>query len=268
MDHFEKRAAIGVVYVVAGYTLGAALWILLSDRAMTLLFSSPEALVSASTVKGWFFVGVTALLLYALLRRLTAALANAHRRELRFRRERQQPPPMLVAIADASSDAIFAKDEAGRYLLLNRAAASFIGKPAAQMLGQDDRAAFPPAQAEHIMAVDARVRATGLAETGVEVLQTAEGERTFLATKGPLYGSDGRVFGTYGISRDITHRHAAETELRLRNQELERFNRAATLRELRMVALKREVNDLARAAGRPEPYDLSFADACDATAAP
>jgi len=54
---------------------------------------------------------------------------------------------------------------------------------------------------------------------------------------------------------------SAEAELRQRNQELERFNRAATERELRMVALKREVNELARAAGRPAPYDTSFADA-------
>ena len=58
-----------------------------------------------------------------------------------------------------------------------------------------------------------------------------------------------------------------QVELRQRNQELERFNRAATERELRMVALKREVNELARAAGRPQPYDTAFAAVLAAAAA-
>lgn len=371
--------------VVGAYALFAGLWILLSDRAMGLLFADPSLLVQASMVKGWFFVAVTSLLLYALVGRFRAALQEAHRRELAFERERTRPPPMLVAIAEASEDAIFAKDEEGRYLLFNAAASRFVGQPASQVIGRDDRALFPPEQAEQLMATDRRVRETGRAETSEEVLQTAAGERVFLATKGPLRGAEGRIVGTYGISRDITGRRraddalrsfaddlkatlhaipdllfefdargryldvkaldpsllaapadqlpgrtvgdvlpaeaaavvmqalvaagragtdfgrtmtlalptgtrhfelsvarrpgapgqderyvvlsrdvtsrkATEDELRQRNQELERFNRAAIEREVRMVALKGEVNALARAAGRPEPYDLAYAE--------
>jgi len=160
--------------------------------------------------KGWLFVAVTTLLLYGLVRRLTNALVEAHRRDLAHERERQQPPPMLVAIADASSDAIFAKDEAGRYLLFNNAAARIVGKPALEAIGQDDRALFPPQQAEAMMAKDCRLRASGQAESGEETLQTAVGERVFLTTKGLLRGADGRIFGTYGISRDITERKREE----------------------------------------------------------
>lgn len=392
MMNLQQRTTAGVLAVVLGYAAVSGLWILWSDRALGMLFSSHEALVRASTVKGWLFVAVTALLLYGLMRRLAQALLEAHRRELDLEQERQRPAPMLVAIADASTDAIFAKDQQGRYLLVNRAAARFMGRPAAQLLGLDDRAVFPPAQAESLMAMDARMRASGQAETREEVLQTAEGERVFLATKGPLLGADGVLFGTYGISRDITdrqqsqldlqhmaedlqatlqaipdlmfefdaegryvkakawneallaapsdqvcgrhvtevlppdaaatvmqalqaareagadfgrtitlalpggarhfelsvarkaaptgqaghfillsrditERHEAQAELRQRNLELERFNAAATERELRMVDLKREVNALAQAAGRPAPYDLSFASATTVGAA-
>lgn len=388
MTEMEKRATAGVITVVLGYALTAGLWVLLSDRAMGLLISISPDLLQASLVKGWFFVGVTSLLLFGLLRRFARRLIEADRREQAYEGERRQPPPMLVAIADASTDAIFAKDEQGRYLLMNRAGARFVGQPAEHVLGHDDHDLFPPDQARHVMSIDRRVRDTGLAETTEEVLQTADGERTFLATKGPLRSADGQIFGTYGISRDITDRkrgeeslrlavddldatlqaipdlmfeldaqgryvkvkalnesllaepstqlhgrsvsdvlpadaaqtvmqalagagqvgadfgrtitlslpggdrhfelsvarktplagqgeqfivlsrdvtarHAAEAELRQRNQELERFNRAATERELRMVALKREVNDLSRAAGRPAPYDLAFAGASD-----
>ena len=66
------------------------------------------------------------------------ALVDAHQRELAFERERGQPPPMLKAIADASADAIFAKDPQGRYLLCNRAASEFIGKPVDEVLGRDE----------------------------------------------------------------------------------------------------------------------------------
>ncbi len=66
--------------------------------------------------------------------------------------------------------------------------------------------------------------------------------------------------------RDVTERKVAEAELRryveelrTRNEELERFNRATTGREMRMVELKRQVNELAGELGRPEVYRLSFA---------
>lgn len=383
MTPLHQRAAIGALTVALGCAVVAALWILLSDRAAGLLFSNHEALVWARLLSSWLLVAVTAVLLCAVVRRLGRHWPHAQRRE---------PPPMLVAIADASTDAIFAKDEAGRYVLLNRAAAGFVGRPVELLLGQDDSHCFSPEQARRIMEADRRVRTTGEPETGEEVLQMAQGDRTFLTTKGPLRGGDGQIVGTYGISRDITDRkraeqalqaladdlsatlqaipdlmfeldadgrylkakaldeallaaprsqlvgrsvqevlppqaaatvlqalgaagqagvdfgrilslplaggerwfelsvarkpaqpgqaphfvvmsrditarHAAEAELRQRNQELERFNRAATERELRMVALKREVNELARAAGRPLPYDLSFDDAGAAPAA-
>ena len=47
-------------------------------------------------------------------------------------------------------------------------------------------------------------------------------------------------------------------ELVVANQELERFNQLAVGRESRMLELKREVNELAAALGKPPPYDLSF----------
>lgn len=55
-------------------------------------------------------------------------------------------------------------------------------------------------------------------------------------------------------------RKQAEEALRQNFAVLDRFNRLAVGRELRMVELKREVNELARALGKPEPYDVSFVE--------
>lgn len=62
-----------IMTVVMVYFLFAALWILLSDRVVIWLFQNPEHILLASTVKGWLFVVVTALLLYGMLRRLPLA---------------------------------------------------------------------------------------------------------------------------------------------------------------------------------------------------
>lgn len=50
------------------------------------------------------------------------------------------------------------------------------------------------------------------------------------------------------------------------NAELVRFNRLATGRELRMMELKREVNELAATLGRPRPYALESMEASGANA--
>jgi PAS domain S-box-containing protein len=47
-----------------------------------------------------------------------------------------------------------------------------------------------------------------------EELTTANGEVTFLATKGPLHDDAGNVIGLFGIARDITERRQAEEALR------------------------------------------------------
>jgi PAS domain S-box-containing protein len=172
--------------------------------------------------------------------------------------ERLRALNLLAAIADSSEDAIYAKDLEGRYILFNRAASRFVGKTMEEVLGRDDRALFPAAQAEQLMDLGRRVVAENRAITDEDTLTTPVGERVFLATKAPLYNGDGHIIGTYGISRDITERKRTESELQARNEELERFNRATEGRELDMLEMKKAINALSRELGREAPYPLAF----------
>jgi PAS domain S-box-containing protein len=68
-----------------------------------------------------------------------------------------------------------------------------------------------------------------------------------------------------GCIADLSDLHAAqnklqesEAELRGTNEELRRFNRAAVGRELDMIRLKRQVNELSAQLGRDPPYTLDF----------
>lgn len=69
----------------------------------------------------------------------------------------------------------------------------------------------------------------------------------------PQDPSAGFVFSV----QDITSRKKSEAVLRNHIHEIERFNRLATAREMRVLELKQQINALAREASRPEPYSTS-----------
>ncbi|WP_028451465.1 PAS domain S-box protein [Chitinilyticum aquatile] len=204
-----------IIYIVAAYVALGINWILFSDLAVRFLFSTPEALTVASILKGWFFIGVTALVLYLLMKRFVlrnaeALLAQLHARQL------------LEAIANSSEDAIFAKDLDGRYILFNLAASQFVGKPLNEVLGLTDEDLFPPEQAAMLREYDRKAIREGRVCSFEETLQTSSGTLVFQATKGPLRDGDGQLLGTFGISRNVTQQKTAEAQSRLWVESFER----------------------------------------------
>jgi PAS domain-containing protein len=62
----------------------------------------------------------------------------------------------------------------------------------------------------------------------------------------------------YSSIHDITERKEAENELRIRSEDLETLSYTAMGRELRMIELKKEINDLCADAGTPQRYVLAY----------
>ena len=58
-----------IARVVLVYAVFASGWILFSDSLVSVWLSDPDSIAAASTLKGWVFVAVTSLLLWALLHR-------------------------------------------------------------------------------------------------------------------------------------------------------------------------------------------------------
>ena len=208
--NFPNRSALSIALI---YACVGGLWILLSDKALALIFQDQEILALGSLVKGWLYVGITALLLYFLISQLLDRVQAAHQHEIDSYVEKQHTLDLFKAIMDNSDDAIFAKDRQGRYLLINNAARRFLGREAADLLGQDDRFIFPPDKAAIIMAAGQRVMATGKVETNEEILDFPSGKKVFLITRGPLRAEDGSIVGIFGISRDISTRKQVELAL-------------------------------------------------------
>ena len=136
------------------------------------------------------------------------------RRERAVQSEKLRALELLDALARASDDSIYVKDEEGRYLLFNPAACEVVGKTQQEVLGRDDTAIFPAEQAARFMAGDRQLRSGDSTRTNEETLTTGRGARIFLTRSGPLWGSNGKLLGTFGISRDITERRQSEDSLR------------------------------------------------------
>lgn len=74
--HFADKALSTIVLTYASF---AALWILVSDQLLALLFSDPRMITLISTIKGWLFVAVTSILLALLVRRYLNKLVDVNR---------------------------------------------------------------------------------------------------------------------------------------------------------------------------------------------
>jgi two-component system CheB/CheR fusion protein len=119
---------------------------------------------------------------------------------------------VLRAVTEGTTDAVFVKDQQGRYLMINPAGARFLGRTVEEVLGRDDAELFTPETGRAIMAADRQVMASGEARTYEEMATAAGVTRTYLSMKGPYRDARGNVIGLIGISRDITERKRAEEE--------------------------------------------------------
>jgi PAS domain S-box-containing protein len=134
-----------------------------------------------------------------------------------------QSHTLLQAVIEGISQAIYAKDTHGRYLLVNSAAAQIIGKPIEEILGQDDTALFPLDTAPRFMEADRRIMERGQTETYEDFATIAGSERAYLTTKTPFRDSRGEVIGVVGSSRDVTERKKAVETLRTTQEFLSRL---------------------------------------------
>ena len=129
---------------------------------------------------------------------------------------------MLDAVVDGTLDAVFVKDAAGRYLLINESGARSLGRPIEQVLGRTDDELLPAAQAADISARDRQVMESGQTVTGEETV----GDRVFLSTKAAYKDPGGTLLGLIGIAHDVTERRRLEAELQ-QAQKLEAVGRLA-----------------------------------------
>lgn len=127
---------------------------------------------------------------------------------------RQESQQLLQAIIDNSTAVIYAKDLQGRYLLANRRFIELFHLTKDTVLGRTDHEIFPKEAADAFRAVDERVAMSPAAVTEEEAAPHDDGWHTYVSVKCPLRNQEGKSYGIFGISTDITERKRTEESLR------------------------------------------------------
>jgi PAS domain S-box-containing protein len=219
-DGTDRRTDRAARRIASIYAVVAASWILLSDALLALLTGGDGGVTVAGSAKGLAFVAVTAVLLYALVRRAM--------------RNEQSARARLQAIVDGSTSAIYVKRAADlRMTLVNREWSRLLGIPPERAIGRTEVELLGADLAAQFNASDRQVVEAGR-PVAVEETMTVAGEpRTFISAKFPLLDPGGRVTDVCGISTDITAlkraeaaRERLETEL-AQTQRLEGLGRLA-----------------------------------------
>lgn len=211
--HIQNTARREIIRIVAVYSLFGALWIYLSDTFLGWLLKDPALMTRFSMFKGLLFIALTATLLYALISRYINKIIERTAENALVQQESARQKALLESVIEGTSDAVYAKDPQGRYLLVNSAVARFTGKPVPEIIGRDDSALFGADEAQSLMEQDRWVMTQSTPQTFEERLTTSQGERFFLSTKGAIRSADGSPTALFGIARDITERKLTEETL-------------------------------------------------------
>lgn len=170
------------------------------------------AIASQYDLLQWCFLVVNGIAISVLSGMLRVASARAQARHR-----------LLDAVISGTSDAVFVKDLKGRYLLVNKAAARFMGKPVTEIVGKADHQLFPAASAQELTEIDRGIMANGHMRTHEEHLTFLDGNRRdFSVTKGPVLDEQGIPIGLFGISRDITDSKRVSRQVLHNEQRLAR----------------------------------------------
>jgi PAS domain S-box-containing protein len=132
------------------------------------------------------------------------------------RRVREQTT-LLQNFIDHAPAAIYVKDAAGRYLLINRRHADLWPAMRDGSVGTTPHDWFPADVADSFLESDRRVLESGEARTFEESLPHADGPHSYVTVKFPVLDEAGRAVAVAGVSTDVT--------------ELERARRALAARE-------------------------------------
>lgn len=171
---------------------------------------------------------------------------SSHESEQRFR-----------ALVTATSEVVY-RMSADWTRMLHLRGQEFIADTEEPSQGWLDKYIFPEDQARVMAVIREAIRARGVFELEHRVRRVDGSAGWTLSRAVPILDATGKISEWFGMASDITARKRAEEALRASLAELERFNQLMVGRELRMVELKKEVNEWCARLGRPAAYAGQF----------
>ena len=122
---------------------------------------------------------------------------------------------ILRVLMDTIPDRIYFKDLESRFVRVNRAYAQWHGMTAEELIGKSDRDLFAAIHADVALAEEKEIMRSGIPMVAkVEKLTMKDGTVAWgSATKMPWRSENGKIIGTFGLTRDATAVKQAEEKL-------------------------------------------------------
>jgi two-component system sensor kinase FixL len=197
---------ISVVYALAG-----ALWILFSDRVLSLLIFDPATLTRLQTFKGWAFIAVTASLLSILVHRYVAGMRHA---ELALR----ESETTFRILAETTTTAIFLYRDT--FMRVNRSTEQLTGYSAGELASLSLYGLLHPDSREMIRGhCDALSRGGGEPVRCELKIVTKQGDERWIDFTSNIIDHQGKQWGL-GTAFDITDRKKVEQTLKESEERL------------------------------------------------
>jgi hypothetical protein len=231
---FEYRIAI--IYFIIGF-----LWIYFSDTFFENLLEDKETLAKINILKGSFYVIVTSILLFYLVKTHMNKLQKAE--DLILQRSEKiaiQNEELLLAkakveeseiflntIFDHIPNLIFVKNADDlRFITFNKAGEQFMGHTRAELIGKNDYDFFPKDEADFFTMKDREVLNSDQPLMIVEeVINTENGIKILYTKKIAIRDKKGNVKYLLGISEDITAKKEIEKQLITAKERAEQSDR-------------------------------------------
>ena len=157
-------------------------------------------------------------------------------------------------IFETANEGIWVTDGERKTTLVNRRMADMLGYSREELMGREPAEFLNPDQKAVLERTRQAITSGSRTRQEFKFRRKDGSDLWVISAAAPVVDRDGRLIKTVSMLADVTERKRTEEELRASNEELERFNRAAVGRELRMIELKSEVNELCGKAGEPPRY--------------
>lgn len=232
-----------VYYIVILYCVLGGVWIYFSDELIESLYTDVKTITDIQTYKGWFYVVITALLLFLMINRLYKQLKSYYEQALKGHTS-------LKLIFDHVGSVIWTIDKQLRFTSsygsglnkLNLRVNEVIGKTLYEYFGVNDNEFLP---------IHSHIKAFN----GDSVYYEMEWEgNTYHCHLEPLREGTGEINSVIGIAVDITDRKKMEDRLKNQLIELLQWKNVVLNREDKIMELKKEVNALLIEQGKPIKY--------------
>jgi len=168
-------------------------------------------------------------------------------------------------LVETANSIIMRWDNKGIIRFINTFGAKFFGYSDDELLNRDVMNILPKVESGTGRDLEALAKDIILhPEQHTQVLNEnirKNGESVWVAwTNKAILDEHGNVLEILAIGNDITEIKQTEEKLRKSQKELEQFNSTMVHRELRMIELKKEINELCLQAGLPKRYNIDFTD--------